>query len=81
MLSNGNVLFTRMQYVAEVTPDKKVVWRYDVPPGREIHASQPIGLRRVAGRHFFHRRDTDWAGRQILRIEHGAINCGGCSIT
>ena len=26
MLSNGNILFTRMQYVVEVTPDKKVVW-------------------------------------------------------
>jgi hypothetical protein len=29
MLSNGNILFTRMQYVAEITPEKKVVWRYD----------------------------------------------------
>ena len=29
MLSNGNILFTRMEYVAEITPDKKVVWRYD----------------------------------------------------
>ena len=26
MLSNGNVLYTRMQYAEEVTPDKKVVW-------------------------------------------------------
>jgi hypothetical protein len=26
MLSNGNVLFTRMQYIAEITPEKKVVW-------------------------------------------------------
>ena len=31
MLSNGNILFTRMQYIAEITPDKKVVWRYDCP--------------------------------------------------
>lgn len=23
MLSNGNILFTRMQYIAEVTPDKR----------------------------------------------------------
>src|SRR5690349_4454809 len=44
MLSNGNVLFSRMQYVAEVTPEKHVVWRYDAPEGREIHACQPIGL-------------------------------------
>ena len=47
MLSNGNVLFTRMQYIAEVTPDKKVVWRYDAPPSTEIHACQPIGKDKV----------------------------------
>jgi hypothetical protein len=47
MLSNGNILFTRMQYVAEITPDKKVVWRYDAPQGTEIHACQPIGLDKV----------------------------------
>jgi hypothetical protein len=41
MLSNGNVLFTRMQYVAEVTPNKQVVWRYDAPAGTEIHTCQP----------------------------------------
>jgi hypothetical protein len=47
MLSNGNILFTRMQYIAEVAPDKKVVWRYDAPEGTEIHGCQPIGLERV----------------------------------
>lgn len=47
MLSNGNILFSRMQYVAEVTPDKKVVWRFDAPAGTEIHACQPIGLDKV----------------------------------
>jgi hypothetical protein len=47
MLSNGNVLFTRMQYVAEVTPQKQVVWRYDAPVGTEIHTCQPIGLDKV----------------------------------
>ena len=47
MLSNGNVLFTRMQYIAEVTPDKKVIWRYDAPAGTEIHACQPIGRDKV----------------------------------
>ncbi len=47
MLSNGNILFTRMQYIAEVTPGKQVVWRYDAPPGTEIHACQPIGLEKV----------------------------------
>lgn len=47
MLSNGNILFTRMQYLAEITPEKEVVWRYDCPPGTEVHACQPIGLDRV----------------------------------
>jgi hypothetical protein len=47
MLSNGNILFTRMQYIAEVTPDKRVVWRYDAPEGTEIHTCQPIGLDKV----------------------------------
>jgi len=47
MLSNGNILFTRMQYVAEVTPAKQVVWRYDAPEGTEIHTCQPIGLDKV----------------------------------
>lgn len=47
MLSNGNILFTRMQYIAEITPDKKVVWRYDAPAGTEIHGCQPIGKNKV----------------------------------
>ena len=47
MLSNGNILFTRMQYIAEITPKKDVVWRYDAPEGTEIHACQPIGLDKV----------------------------------
>src|SRR3984957_13787984 len=52
MLSNGNILYTRMQYVAEVTPEKKVVWRYDCNNGSgadhsEVHTCQPIGLDRV----------------------------------
>lgn len=47
MLSNGNILYTRMQYVAEITPDKKVVWRYDARKGTEIHTCQPIGFDKV----------------------------------
>src|SRR5262245_50565929 len=31
MLSNGNILYSRMSYLAEITPDKKVIWRYDCP--------------------------------------------------
>ncbi len=52
MLSNGNILFTRMQYLAEITPDKKVVWRYDCNTSTgtnhtEVHGCQPIGLDKV----------------------------------
>ncbi|MEO5714879.1 MAG: hypothetical protein ABIT37_15480 [Luteolibacter sp.] len=52
MMSNGNILFSRMQYVAVITPDKKVLWRYDAnnskdSKGTEIHACQPIGLDKV----------------------------------
>jgi hypothetical protein len=47
LLSNGNILFSRMQYAAEVTPQKKIVWRLDAPPGAEIHSVQPIGTDKV----------------------------------
>lgn len=47
MLSNGNILFTRMQYLAEITPEKQVVWRYDCPTNTEVHCCQPIGMDRV----------------------------------
>lgn len=47
MLSNGNILFTRMQYIAEITPKKEVFWRYDCPTNTEIHCCQPIGLDKV----------------------------------
>ena len=47
MLSNGNILFTRMQYIAEITPEKTVVWRYDAPEGTEIHTCQPIGQDKI----------------------------------
>lgn len=46
LLSNGNILFTRMQWAGEVTPQKKIVWRIDADKGREIHTIQPIGLDR-----------------------------------
>jgi hypothetical protein len=52
MLSNGNILFTRMQYVALITPNKKVLWRYDCTNAKgaahtEVHSCQPIGLDKV----------------------------------
>jgi hypothetical protein len=47
LMTNGNILFARMHYVAEVTPRKEIVWRYDPPPGTEVHSCQPIGLDKV----------------------------------
>lgn len=52
MMSNGNILFSRMEYVAVITPDKKVLWRYDAHTAKdskftEIHACQPIGMDKV----------------------------------
>ncbi|MES1208945.1 MAG: hypothetical protein ABUS79_23655, partial [Pseudomonadota bacterium] len=46
LLSNGNVLYSHMTYIEEVTPAKQVVWHY-VPPSGEIHTCQPIGLDKV----------------------------------
>jgi outer membrane protein assembly factor BamB len=43
LLANGNVLFAHQFGVSEVSPDKKVVWNYDAPPGTEIHTAQAIG--------------------------------------
>lgn len=47
VLSNGNILFSRMYWCAEVTPEKEVVWRYDLPDGCEVHSLQPIGTNEV----------------------------------
>lgn len=47
MLSNGNILFSRMGWAAEVTPKKEIVWRLDADEGDELHALQPIGLDKV----------------------------------
>jgi hypothetical protein len=47
LLSNGNVLYARKTGADEVTPDKKIVWSYDCPPGAECHSAQPIGLDKV----------------------------------
>ena len=47
MLQTGNILFSRMYWAAEITPDKRFVWRLDAPEGAEIHTVQPIGPERV----------------------------------
>jgi hypothetical protein len=47
LMSNGNILYSRMSFIEEVTPQKKVVWHLDAPQGTEIHTCQPIGLDKV----------------------------------
>jgi hypothetical protein len=47
MLSNGNILFSRLSGATEMGQDKKVVWNYEAPAGDQIHTAQPIGSDRV----------------------------------
>ncbi len=47
LLSNGNVLFARKTGAGLVTPDKKLLWNYDAPPGFEVHVAQPLGTDRA----------------------------------
>jgi len=42
LLASGNILFTHVKGVQEVTRDKKVVWEYTTAAGNEIHACQPL---------------------------------------
>ncbi len=46
-LSSGDILFARQYGASEVTPEKKIVWNYDAPPGTEIHTAYPMGRKRV----------------------------------
>jgi hypothetical protein len=41
-LPNGNILFTHVHGVQEVTPEKQVVWEYKAPDGTEVHNCQPL---------------------------------------
>jgi hypothetical protein len=47
LMTNGHILFARQHDVQEVTPQKRVVWRFDAPQGTEIHSCQPLGLDKV----------------------------------
>jgi outer membrane protein assembly factor BamB len=42
MLPNGNILFSHLTGVKEVTLGKEVVWEYQGPAGVEIHNAQPL---------------------------------------
>ena len=46
-LSNGNIVFSRMSGAAMVSPNKKILWNYDAPPGTEVHSIEPLRNNRV----------------------------------
>lgn len=46
MLSNGNILYSHLSFIEEITPKKEVVWHYK-PDSGEIHTVQPIGFDKV----------------------------------
>jgi len=68
LLSNGNVLFTHQVGVTEISPDKKVVWNYDAPPGCEVHTAVPIGLERV-----LYIQNGEIAVARVVNIATGAL--------
>jgi hypothetical protein len=47
LLANGNVLLAHQFAVQLITPEKKVLWSYDVPKGSEVHTAVPIGTEHV----------------------------------
>ena len=47
LLSNGNIAFACMSGAGIITPDKKIVWKFDCPPKTECHSCQPIGKNKV----------------------------------
>ena len=47
LLSNGNIIYSCMSGVGEISPDKDIVWQYQAPAGTEMHSIQAIGKDRV----------------------------------
>ena len=47
MKKNGNIVFSRMYWAGEVTPDKKLVWKYNIGPNEEVHTMHPLDDHRV----------------------------------
>jgi len=47
MLTNGNILFAHQYGITLITPEKKVLWKYETPEGFETHTAQPIGKEHV----------------------------------
>jgi hypothetical protein len=43
MLSNGDIVFSKMRGAGKISPDGKLIWDYEAPTGTEVHSVQPIG--------------------------------------
>ena len=43
MLPNGNIVYAQMSGAGIITPDKKIIWKFDCPKGTETHSCEPIG--------------------------------------
>ncbi len=43
MLSNGDIVFSRMRGAGKISPDGKLIWNYDAPVGTEVHSVVPVG--------------------------------------
>lgn len=67
-LCNGNILFAHQFAITEISPDKKVVWNYNVPAGHEVHTAVPIGNDRV-----LYIQNGSPALLRVVNIRTGAI--------
>ena len=43
MLDNGNIVYAQMSGAGIITPEKKIIWKYECKQGTETHSCQPIG--------------------------------------
>lgn len=43
MLPDGNIVYAKMSGAGIITPEKKVIWKFDCPKGTETHSCEPIG--------------------------------------
>jgi hypothetical protein len=43
MLPDRNIVYAQMSGAGIIAPDKKIIWKFDCPPGTETHSCQPIG--------------------------------------
>ena len=47
LMTNGNILFAHQYGITLINKEKKVLWHYEVPKGREVHTAQPIGKKHI----------------------------------